>query len=76
MKYVSDKYGSEPIIVETPEDFLRMAAELGLTRLDWHTDGDGDYYTDQDNDCVLVEITEPSCWETGTHPNSPALDES
>lgn len=55
-QYVSDKYGSEPVVYETLEQFQADAHELGLTELSWHTDGEHDYYTDQDGDVVLEEI--------------------
>ena len=55
-KYTSDKYGSDPMVFESAEQFQEQAAELGLTELNWHTDGERDYFTDQDGDVVLEEI--------------------
>ena len=54
-KYVSDKYG-DASFETTPEEFKAMAAELGLDELNWHTDGEHDYYTDQDGEIVLEEV--------------------
>ena len=57
-KYVSDKYGTPPTLTyETPDEFEQEAAELGLESLTWHTNGEYDYYTDQDGEIVLVEAT-------------------
>jgi hypothetical protein len=57
-KYVSDKYGNPPTLTyETAEEFENEAAELGLEWLEWRTNGEYDYYTDQDGEIVLVEAT-------------------
>lgn len=56
-RYTSDRYGDQPFET-TPEEFEQMAAELGLTELNWHTDGERDYYTDQDGEIVLEEVAD------------------
>jgi len=51
-RMISDKYG-EPHLT-TPSQFQADCLELRWDiPLDWHTDGDDEWYTDQDGDTVL-----------------------
>ena len=55
-KYTTDKYGSTEFEVEDVDQFKAQAAEFGLTELNWRTDGERDYYTDQDGEIILEEV--------------------
>lgn len=51
---VSDKYGE--LHETTPEQFEKDCQEISFeVELTWHTDGDDEWYTDQDGETVLAK---------------------